>query len=354
MAPIEPNLSLYSAWNGNYGQAMTSNFSHLSPVRFPWLAVAIALILPSIAGTDAARAAFPGAPGQIVYSKQSSDEEKSSGGLISHSPQRRGGSHPLTDSTGDDTPSYSADGRMIVFSGTREPAGVGGLHIYVMNADGSGVRALTSGEGYDRNPSFSPSGEQVVFDRVVGGGRPHIFIVDIDGTGLRQLTDGPVADSDPTYAPNGKWIAFASNRDHDVRTDRSDIFSMRPDGSRLRVLIDGPRNESEPDVSPDGRKVAFTSNRAQGTHIYVAQSNGRHARALTHSRQTCHYTACYFSPAWAPDGKHIAVLSLRRYNSEVEVMRADGTERKEFASGGTEAEGYGTSVGAPTWGPRPR
>jgi TolB protein len=333
---------------------MTSNPTYLSLTRFPWLAATVALVL--MLGADSAQATFPGVPGQVVYSKSESSEAGTTGGLIAHSPRRRGGSHPLTSNVGDDSPSFSANGRLIAFSGNREPPSPGAsFHIYAMNADGSGVRALTSGEGYDRNPSFSPNGRQVVFDRTISPSqKPQIFVVNIDGTGLRQLTEGDSKNYDPTFAPNGKWIAFVSDRDHDVQTDRSDIFSMRPDGTKQKVLIDGPRNESEPDISPDGRKIAFGSNRGGRSDVYVAKSNGRQVRALTHGRERCHYSACYFGPAWAPDGKHIALLSLRRYGSDVEVMRADGTEGKSFASGGTEAEGYGSRVGAPTWGPRPQ
>ena len=357
MALTGPYLSLYSRLGANYGRAMKSPTSFSPIARRVWLPVAIALVLVTAAGAAPAQAAFPGVPGQIVYSKEVSDEAGNSGGLITHSPRRQGGSHPLTSDIGDDAPSYSADGRMIVFSGNREPpTPFSSFHIYVMSADGSGVRALTSGERFDRNPSFSPNGQQVVFDRTTSTSQtPQIFIVNVDGTGLRQLTEGSSENYDPVFAPNGKWIAFVSNRDHDVKTDRSDIFSMRPDGSRQRVLIDGPRNESEPDISPDGRKIAFVSNRVgPGLHIYVASSNGRRVRALTHNRESCHYTACFFNPAWAPDGKHIALLSVRRYGTDLEVMKPDGSERKEFAIGGVEAEGYGTRIGAPTWGPRPR
>jgi Tol biopolymer transport system component len=333
---------------------MTSTPAYLSLTRLPFLAAAIALVLTLGAGS--AQAAFPGAPGQIVYSTTVSSDEGTTGGLVSHSPKRRGGSHPLSDDIGDESPSYSANGRMVAFSGNREPPGPGAsVHIYLMNADGSGVRALTGGENYDRNPSFSANGRQVVFDRTTPPSqKPQIFIVNVDGTGLRQLTEGDSKNYDPTFAPSGKWIAFVSDRDHDVKTDRSDIFSMRPDGTKQKVLIDGPRNESEPDISPNGRTIAFGSNRGGRSDIYVAKSNGRGVRALTHGPESCHYSACYGSPAWAPDGKHIALLSLRRYNSDVEVIRADGTDSKSFASGGTEEEGYGTRVGAPTWGPRPR
>jgi Tol biopolymer transport system component len=355
LASHGPNLSLYSRREADYGRGMNLTSTNLSPARMPW-ATAIALTIIAVFGAAPAQAAFPGVPGQIVYSKNVSSEEGTTGGLVTHSPRRQGGSHPITDDIDDESPSFSADGRTIAFSGNRELPAPGNyaIHIYVMNADGSGVRALTSGASFDRNPSFSPNGQQVVFDRsTLLDPRPQIFIVNIDGTGLRQLTEGS-KNYDPVFAPSGKWIAFVSDRDHDVKTDRSDILSMRADGTKQKVLIDGPYNESEPDISPDGRKVAFVSNRRQGSHIYVAKSNGRGVRALTQGHDSCHYTACFFNPAWAPDGKHIALLSLRRYSSDVEVMRSNGTQRREFASGGTESEGYGTYIGAPTWGPQPR
>jgi TolB protein len=303
-----------------------------------------------------AQAAFPGTPGPIVYSKSSASETETSGGLVAHSPRRGGGTHQLTETRADSTPSVSADGRMIAFSGDNDPGTGSSSHIYVMNADGSDITALTSGENYDSNPSFSPNGRQIVFDRMASVGHPHIFIVNVDGSGLRQLTDGStVSDYDPVFAPNGKWIALTSNRDHDVRTDRSDIFSMRPDGTHLKVLIDGPRNESEADISPDGRQIAFSSNSGgRGPNIFVATSSGRHVRALTHLRQNCSHSYCYFSPAWSPDGKHIAFLRSSRYDTSLEVMRADGTHMTEFATSGTEEEGYGSHIGPPAWGPLPR
>ena len=101
-----------------------------------------------------------------------------------------------------------------------------------MNADGSDVKALTSGDFYDSNPSFSPNGQQVVFDRAVGSSRiSHIFIVDVDGGGLRQITDDAGTDYDPTFTPNGRRIVFVSNRDSSARSDRSNIFSIGPSGT---------------------------------------------------------------------------------------------------------------------------
>jgi Tol biopolymer transport system component len=321
-----------------------------------FLSLAIAVVAAAPAG-----AAFPGAPGPIAYSKLTySDAGGDQGGIFSHGPRKRQGYRQLTDDRQDNLPAYSPNGRTIAFAGNRDPVVIGLLgavsHIYLMNADGSGAVPLTGGEFVDSNPSFSPDGRRVVFDRAPAGDSrdTRIFIVNVDGSGLRQLSDEGGRDSDPTFTPNGRRIVFVSDRDPDVRTDRSDIFSMSPNGDRVRVLIDGPRNELDPDVSPNGRRIAFASNRDHGPNVFVAKSNGRRVRQLTFSQKDCFGSVCYTHPSWSPSGRHIAFLSERRYLTDLEVMRADGRNRQSFAGAGRDADGYGTEIGAPAWGPKPR
>jgi TolB protein len=319
--------------------------------RLGLASVLVALLTPM-----PARAAFPGVPGPIAYSRTDFTESGDSGGLLAHGPRKKDPARPLTTNPGDSSPSYSPNGHLVVFSGNRDPGEARGSHVYVMGNDGSDVRQLTSGGFYDSNPSFSPNGRLVIFDRSgLNGGNSHVFAVSIDGSGLRQIGDDEGSDWDPTFTPNGRRIVFVSNRMSSGRTDRSNILSMRPDGSGARVLIGGPRNEFDPDVSPNGRKIAFASNRDHGPNLFVARMSGKHVRELTQSRHDCFRSACYSNPSWAPDGRHIAFLSVGRYSSSVDVMRADGRGfSKEFDEGGTEEEGYGSHVGAPAWGVRPR
>lgn len=310
------------------------------------------------AASTPAQAAFPGQPGPIAYGKATFDEVETTGGIFSHGPRRQDAPRQLTEGAGDGAPSFSADGRLIVFAGNHDAGETIGTHIYVMKSDGSGVRQLTSGRFYDSDPSFSPDGRLVVFDRGrASGGATHIFSVPVAGGEPQQIGNDEGSDSDPVFTPNGRLIVFASNRHSSGRRDRSNILSMRPDGSRVRLLIGGPRSEYEPDVSPNGRKIAFASTRdhGHGPNLFVARIDGGHVRELTHSRHDCFSSACYGFPSWSPDGKHIAFLAAGRYSSSIDVMRADGRGfSKEFDEGGTEEEGFGSNVGSPAWGPLPR
>ena len=324
----------------------------LRTIRNGLALLGLSVLLVSVLASSV-QAAFPGKPGPLVYPRVSFNESADEGGLVLHGPRQRQKPHPLTANSADDTPSFSANGRFVAFAGNYE-AGTPlptGRHIYVVNVDGSGLRQLTSGASFDENPSFSPDGKKVVFDRHSSAGKAHVFVINVDGNGLRQLTNGNFNDSEPVYMPSGKRIVFVSDRDHDVKTDRSDIFAMAPSGANQRVLIDGPRNEDEPDTSPSGKSIAFVSNRAPGINIFVAGANGRHVRQLTHNKRDCFSGNCNLSPAWAPDGRHIAFLAVGRFSSDLEVMRADGSGEKEFSNGSTEEEGFGSSVGSPSWGP---
>jgi Tol biopolymer transport system component len=357
MSPMElarsgPDLSLYSVGAAFYGGGM----KRTRPAAWKRSTLLAFIVLATVAPASA-EAAFPGKPGPIAYSQSTTDASELSGGIFAHPPRRGQKARQLTGVHGDVSPSYSAAGRSIAFAGNRDPVlDPNGSHIYVMNADGSGVRQLTSGDNYDSNPAFSPDGRRIAFDRAVGNNRTFdVYSVGADGSGLRQLTEGSSSDYEPTFTPDGRRIVFVSNRDSDGRHDRSAIYAMAADGSGPRVLINTPRNESEPDVSPNGRRIVFMSSRDGGLNIFVAANSGHHVRPLLKPVSTCIHRSCYSNPVFSPDEKHIAALYSSSYSTQLVVMRADGRgSSKTFATGGTEEEGYGTNIGPPSWGPAPR
>ena len=102
-------------------------------------------------------------------------------------------------------PSWSPDGPRLAFASARD----GDYEIYVMNADGTDERALTTSAGYDMYPAWSPDGAWIAFERETRstsgflGEAPDICLVKPDGSGLRQLMSDAVSDRFPAWSPSG-------------------------------------------------------------------------------------------------------------------------------------------------------
>jgi TolB protein len=109
----------------------------------------------------------------------------------------------LTDTAAIDTsPSYSPDGRAIVFESDRGKS----QQIFMMNADGSGQKRLSFGQGSYSTPVWSPRGDVIAFTKQTSGSFA-IGVMKIDGSGERILTEG-YHNEGPTWAPNGRVLMF--------------------------------------------------------------------------------------------------------------------------------------------------
>ncbi|MDN5771478.1 MAG: hypothetical protein L0H24_11365, partial [Microlunatus sp.] len=109
----------------------------------------------------------------------------------------------------------SPDGQTVLFWASESTFGNGGS-LYTLPIIGTGdPKQVTSGdEGLDGDPSWSPDGTQIAFTRLVGGpdGNPDVYVMNADGSGQRAIAETKADDVKPVWSPDGKNLLIVSDR----------------------------------------------------------------------------------------------------------------------------------------------
>ena len=235
-------------------------------------------------------------------------------------------------------PNWAPDDTQIAFVSTRDdpdPATCGQTgkpacitHIYVMKFDGSNVTRLTNNQAADGHPAWSPDGTQLVFE-TNRDGKFQLYLINADGTNQVRLTNDTADDRHPIWIPGCvDRIVFASNRDGgDFR-----IYAIDPDGQSLTRLTNPASGVNDDFPAWSGLPapiylpgpccvpgVAFNSLRDGNSEIYVMRADGSQQTRLTFN------SAIDEHPAPSPDGTHIAFDSNRDGPFHIFVMNVDGS-----------------------------
>jgi Tol biopolymer transport system component len=240
-------------------------------------------------------------------------------------------------------PCWSPDGRLVTFSRWIEPWG-----IYAIDADGGNERLLFS-SSVARNPVWSPDGSQIAFFFTTEGRHP-AWRVWIEGfgwyyieRGYRQtewhlgvvnVADGrlhePYCDNlsfSPTWTFDGKWLVY--DGEQGLRISEAQGANNLP--------FTGNVHDYFPVMSPDGSRIAFMHWQHDHWEIYATGADGAGRWPLTSSSPLAERRPNNVSPAWSPDGKQIAFLSDRGGDWEFYVMNADGTDQRQILKDVTQA-----------------
>jgi Tol biopolymer transport system component len=232
---------------------------------------------------------------------------------------------------------FSADGTRIAYCSNE----TGAFEIWTMDADGTAQAQLTKLGGSATFPDFSPDGTKVVFDGTQGTDT-HTEILTVDtatGGTVSALTSCAGAkpgcsDSFPAWSPDGTRIAWihVDDADADGNPTSEQVWVMDADGKNARALTtDAPPKDQLPDWSPDGSQIAYESGPGGSGAIWVVNADGSDPHLLIGCTATdpapC-ATGDYGGPAWSPDGKEIAFLSVTSDTTDrpVMVMNADGSD----------------------------
>lgn len=198
----------------------------------------------------------------------------------------------------------------------------GNKEIYVMDADGSNVKRLTSTTADSSYPNWSPDGKSIVFVSNRDGNN-EIYIMDRNGDNERRLTDNPGDDVSPSWHPDGKRIIFVSDMDGAM-----DFYLMDKDGGGLTRITDFKEGVHDlPRISPDGREIIFTSNMSLGWQLFKIDIDGSNLKKMTG------LPLGHCEGVWSRDGEKILFISrLGSGNSDIYIMDRDGSNEQRLTT----------------------
>ncbi len=214
--------------------------------------------------------------------------------------------------------------------------------IFSANADGTGLKRLTTTDRYDAEGTVSPDGKKIVFTSLRSGDL-EIWDMNSDGSNPRQLTDDIGYDGGPWHSQDGQYIVWRAARPKApqdvqsykdllakdlVKPDKLEIMIMKADGSEKRQLTSNGKANFAPFFHPNGRQIVFASNvnnpnpRSPNFDLYLINRDGTGLQQITFDEGFDGF------PMFTNDGKKMIWGSNRngKTGSETNVFIADWIE----------------------------
>jgi hypothetical protein len=257
--------------------------------------------------------------------------------------------------------------------------------IYVVNPDGSGLRALTTG----MDPVLSPDGKQVAFTRWAEskeGSPGSVWVINTDGSGERRVDDTATQPRSPSWSPDGKQLMITTQQGGRLFSeDYCGPLKPLPEGATnitLETKCEGEGEEEKCsqelcyDLLPRAghllrsinldtgavqdqpvAKYSFTPAWDPANSWRVIYRDEQGLAALDVNRGAAWPLtddSSDYTPAFSPDGKEIAVAYRQHDHWEIHVLNADGGGRARLTETPIDVSLAGKPAWnnvAPTWSP---
>ena len=173
------------------------------------------------------------------------------------------------------------------------------MQIATIQIDGTAMEVLETDVSATM-PAWSPDGERIAFVGEVDG-QDDVFVMDADGSDVRRVTTDAADDIYPRWSPDGITIAYTNvgdepNADDPQFSTTADIWTIPANGGTATRLTTAPGPDAQPDYSPDGSQIAYYHDDS----IRLMDADGGNGHLLLHTGTGA------FTPRWSPDGSWIA------------------------------------------------
>jgi len=216
-------------------------------------------------------------------------------------------------------PQISPDGKMVIYVRNYKDIMTDKnlSNLWIVNADGSQNRPLTSGNHNDFGPRWSPDGEKIVFRSNTQDEKMKLFLMWVDTRDRFPLTNSSESPGDVSWSHDGKHLAFT--RFVPESADNFIKLPSKPEGAKWN---DPPKFINEMNYKGDGQGF-LKSGHAQ---IFTVSTNGGTPRQLTTSKFD------HGTPVWSADNKKLYFSANLHENADLEPVNSEIHEL-DIASG---------------------
>jgi TolB protein len=203
-------------------------------------------------------------------------------------------------------------------------------NLYVIDIDGQSQKLLSKGKQFCGSPAWSPDDSRIAFvknDNNVGGSYD-IYSIKVDGSDEVKLTSQNDNFS-PQYFPDNNSILFSSSNN-----TWTGIYKMNINGSNKQLLTSQSKSFGDAKISPNGNRIAITSNDWNGSQIFVMNSDGRSLKQITFTVSPKSYPGwpkdgnC--NPVWSPNSSKLAYVSYENGSPDIFIINSSGTGNKRL------------------------
>lgn len=214
-----------------------------------------------------------------------------------------------------------------------------GAAITLFTGAGAIIRSLTP-KGYQGQPSFSPDGKWIVYERDIAPGNNGVWLMRSNGTKLHRVTRNPFmrngecgCDTDPNFSPDGKWISFVRMKKDHVQQA---LFAVRPNGTGLHQITPYSWEVAvKHDWSPDGTLIVLTTNADyirpnDSANLVTIHPDGSGMKNLTNYTGR---TENAFAGSFSPDGTKIVFRIESGDTYSLAIIDRDGANLQRITTG---------------------
>jgi TolB protein len=283
-------------------------------------------------------------PSSVAWSPDSKEVVYSMAGSLWRQKIDSKTAQQLTDGPGYDyQPDWSPDGKSVVYVSYQKDA----MELWLLNLNSGKSQPLTSGSAVNVEPRWSPDGKRIVFVSTLYNKRFHIFRADVtDGTleNVVRLTGETKSDLpryyysafdteiNPVWTRDGREILFVSNRGHIHGTGGFWRMHAEPGADAKEIHYEETNWKARPDFSPDGSRMVYSSYLGRQWHnLSLMPAEGGDSFPISYGDWDA------TNVRWSPDGKKLAFISNKEWNTKLAIQEFGSGEAKALAM---EKRGY--------------